>query len=319
MPVRNRLAEMHPEITAWRHDLHENPELMYDLPRTAGVVEGKLKEFGCDEVVPGIGQTGVVGVIHGRKRGSGKVIGFRADMDALPITEETGLPHASKNPGKMHACGHDGHTTMLLGAARYLAETRNFSGRVALIFQPAEEWGGGAEVMVKEGIMERFGIGQVYALHNAPGVELGRFEGAPGALMAAVDTLTVHVTGRGGHGAHPEETVDPVAAIVQMVGAFLGAYKRRVPVIVDGFIVTAAAYVASLVEPACREYMIFAHKSHESGHKYLLEELNAQPLLDLELRLGEGTGAVLAVPLVQAAAEFYNTMASFEDAGVTVP
>ena len=225
MPVLNRIADYAPQMTEWRRHLHQHPETRFDCEQTAAFIASRLREFGITEIHEGIAQSGIVAIIEGQ--GEGPTIGLRADIDALPITEETGLPHASKNPGKMHACGHDGHTTMLLGAARYLAETRNFSGRVALIFQPAEEWGGGAEVMVKEGIMERFGIGQVYALHNAPGVEFGRFEGAPGALMAAVDTLTVHVTGRGGHGAHPEETVDPVAAIVQMVGALQTIVSRN--------------------------------------------------------------------------------------------
>ena len=156
MPVRNRFAELLPELTEWRRDLHTHPELGFDLPRTSAFVADKLREFGCDEVVTGIATSGVVGLIRGR--GPGRTIGLRADMDALPILEATGAEHASQTPGKMHACGHDGHTTMVLGAARYLAETRNFNGTVAVIFQPAEEGGGGGEVMVKEGLMERFGI-----------------------------------------------------------------------------------------------------------------------------------------------------------------
>ncbi len=225
MPVLNRIADYAADMTEWRRHLHQYPETRLDCPETAAFIARRLREFGISEIHEGIAQTGIVAIIDGQ--GDGPTIGLRADFDALRITEETGLPHASKVPGKMHACGHDGHTTMLLGAARYLAETRNFAGRVALIFQPGEEWGGGAGVMVDEGIMERFNIGQVYALHNHPGVELGRFEGRAGPLMAAVDTLTVHVTGRGGHGAHPEETVDPVAAIVQMVGALQTIVSRN--------------------------------------------------------------------------------------------
>lgn len=225
MPVLNRIADYVPQMTEWRRHLHQNPETRFDCENTAAFIAARLREFGITEIHEGIAQSGIVAIIEGQ--GEGQTIGLRADIDALPVTEETGLPYASQVPGKMHACGHDGHTTMLLGAARYLAETRNFRGRVALIFQPAEEWGGGAGVMVEEGVMERFDIAQVYALHNSPGVPFGRFEGRAGPLMAAVDTLWVTVTGRGGHGAHPEETADPVAAIVQMVGALQSIVARN--------------------------------------------------------------------------------------------
>jgi hippurate hydrolase len=212
MPVINRVADLHDEITAWRRDFHENPELLYDVHRTAGIVEQKLREFGCDEVVPGIGQTGVVAVIKGRKNGSGKVIGLRADMDALPIEEATDLPYKSKVPGKMHACGHDGHTAMLLGAAKYLAETRNFDGTAIMIFQPAEEGGGGGDAMVKDGLMTRWGIQEVYGLHNMPGIPLGTFAVRKGPAMAAADRFIIDIEGKGGHGAMPHLCVDPVQA-----------------------------------------------------------------------------------------------------------
>ncbi|KPQ07832.1 MAG: hippurate hydrolase [Rhodobacteraceae bacterium HLUCCA12] len=225
MPVLNRIAEFAPDLTEWRRHLHMHPETRFDCHGTAAFIVEKLRAFGVDEVHEGIAESGVIGIINGQ--GAGPTIGLRADTDALPITEETGLPHASVVDGKMHACGHDGHTTMLLGAARYLAETRNFAGRVALIFQPGEEWGGGAGVMVRDGVMERFEIDQIYALHNAPGVPQGRFETRPGPIMAAVDTLTVTVTGRGGHGAHPEGAVDPVAAIVSMVAALQTIVSRN--------------------------------------------------------------------------------------------
>jgi len=225
MPVINRIADYAADMTAWRRHLHAHPETRFDCEGTAAYIVDRLRDFGITEVHQGIAQSGLVAIIEGQ--GEGPTIGLRADIDALPITEESGADWASTVPGKMHACGHDGHTTMLLGAARYLAETRNFAGRVALIFQPAEEWGGGAGVMVDEGVMERFGIAQVYALHNAPGVPLGRFEGRAGPIMAAVDTLTVTVTGRGGHGAHPEECIDPVAAIVTMVGALQTIVSRN--------------------------------------------------------------------------------------------
>jgi hippurate hydrolase len=211
MPIINRVADLHDEITGWRRDFHENPELLYDVHRTAGIVAEKLKEFGI-EVTTGIGKTGVVGVIKGRKNGSGKVIGLRADMDALPIEEATDVPYKSKIPGKMHACGHDGHTAMLLGAAKYLAETRNFDGTAVVIFQPAEEGGAGGEAMVKDGLMERWGINEVYGMHNMPGIPLGHFAVRKGPSMAAADRFIIDIEGKGGHGAMPHLCVDPVQA-----------------------------------------------------------------------------------------------------------
>lgn len=208
MPVINRIADLQDNITAWRRDLHQHPELMFDVHRTAGVVEQKLKEFGCDEVVPGIGRTGVVAVIKGKTNTSGKVIGMRADMDALPIIETSGVEHSSTVEGKMHACGHDGHTAMLLGAAQYLAETRNFDGEVVVIFQPAEEGGGGGKEMVDDGMMERFGVQEVYGMHNMPGAAVGDFAIRPGPYMAAADKLEISITGKGGHAAMPHTTVD---------------------------------------------------------------------------------------------------------------
>jgi hippurate hydrolase len=209
---------MQDEIAGWRRHLHQTPELNFDVFRTAAFVTEKLKEFGCDEVVTGLGQTGVVGLIRGRK-GDGAVIGLRADMDALPITEITGKPYASATPGKMHACGHDGHTAMLLGAAKYLAEARNFAGAVAVIFQPAEEGGGGGNEMVKDGMMERFGIEKVFGMHNMPGLPVGQFALRPGAIMAATAEFTITVKGRGGHAAMPHGTIDPIVIASQLVGA----------------------------------------------------------------------------------------------------
>ncbi|MCX7302063.1 MAG: M20 family metallopeptidase [Rhodobacterales bacterium] len=219
MPIKNRLAEMQDEIAAWRRDIHENPELMYDTHRTAALVAEKLREFGCDEVVEGIGRTGVVGVIKGKTDRRGHVVGLRADMDALPILEATGLPYASKTPGKMHACGHDGHTAMLLGAAKYLAETRNFDGAVAVVFQPAEEGGAGGEAMVKDGLIERFRIKEIYGMHNAPGVPVGHFTIRPGAFYAATDNFTIQVIGKGGHAAQPHASVDTTVMASQIVVA----------------------------------------------------------------------------------------------------
>lgn len=216
MPVRNRFAELHDEIAAWRQDFHEHPELQFDVHRTAGIVADKLREFGCDDVVTGIGKTGVVGIIKGKGTGT-RCIGLRADMDALPIHEDTGVSYASKTPGKMHACGHDGHTAMLLGAAKYLAETRNFDGTVALIFQPAEEGGGGGREMVKDGMMDRFGIDEVYGMHNIPGRDLGEFAIRSGAFYAATGLFEVELHGRGGHAAYPHDTIDPMIAASQLV------------------------------------------------------------------------------------------------------
>src|SRR5882757_6570266 len=187
MPIVNRVAAMHEEITAWRRDLHAHPELGFDVHRTAGIVADKLKAFGCDEIVPGIGRTGVVGVIKGRDTASGKVVGLRADMDALPILEATGVAYASTTPGKMHACGHDGHTAMLLGAAKYLCETRNFDGQAVVIFQPDEEGLTGAKAMLADGLLQRFGVQEVFGMHTSPGHEVGTFAMRAGSIMAAAD------------------------------------------------------------------------------------------------------------------------------------
>jgi hippurate hydrolase len=206
MPVLNRIAAYAPEMKGWRQHLHRHPELSFDCVNTAAFIVERLREIGVDEVHTGIAQTGIVAVINGSA--PGPTIGLRADMDALPIVEITGADYASTIAGKMHACGHDGHVTMLLGAAKYLAETRRFAGRVALIFQPAEEDGAGGQVMVQEGIMDRFDIAQVYGIHNAPNLPFGQFFTTPGALMASVDTAFVYITGKGGHGANPHECVD---------------------------------------------------------------------------------------------------------------
>ncbi|CAN7440727.1 M20 family metallopeptidase [Rhizobium rhizogenes] len=215
MPILNRAAELQDEVTEWRRHIHTNPELLYAVEKTAAFVAEKLKSFGVDEVVTGIGRTGVVGLIRGR--GPGHTVGLRADMDALPLTEISGKPWASTTPGKMHACGHDGHTAMLLGAAKYLAETRNFSGNVAVIFQPAEEGGAGGDAMVKDGMMERFEIAEVYGMHNLPGLPVGQFAIRKGPIMAATDEFTVTIKGRGGHAAMPHKTIDPIAIGAQIV------------------------------------------------------------------------------------------------------
>ncbi|CCD88530.1 putative Amidohydrolase family protein; hippurate hydrolase (Benzoylglycine amidohydrolase) [Bradyrhizobium sp. ORS 285] len=230
MPIVNRVADLQPDIQAWRRDIHSHPELLYEVHRTAAFVADRLREFGCDEVVTGLGKTGVVGVIKGRKPGNGdvKVLGLRADMDALPIEEITGLPYASKTPGMMHACGHDGHTAMLLGAARYLAETRNFAGEVAVIFQPAEEGGGGADAMIKDGLIDRFKIDQVYGMHNGPGLPVGAFAIRQGPLMASTDSVDITIEGHGGHAAKPHNCIDSLMVGAQLVTALQQVVARNV-------------------------------------------------------------------------------------------
>jgi hippurate hydrolase len=231
MPIVNRVADLHPEITAWRRDIHQHPELLYDVHRTSAFVAARLREFGCDEIVTGLGKTGVVGVIKGKKtaaNGDIKVIGLRADMDALPIEEATDLPYASKSKGVMHACGHDGHTAMLLGAARYLAETRNFAGTAVVIFQPAEEGGAGAAAMIKDGLMERFGIEQVYGMHNGPGIPLGAFAIRPGPIMAATDAVDISIEGYGGHASRPHKCIDSVLVGSQLITALQQIVARSV-------------------------------------------------------------------------------------------
>ena len=226
MAVINRIAEFADEIVGWRRDFHRHPELGYDLPRTSSRVADLLRSFGVDEVVTGIAQTGVVGVIKGR--GAGTTIGLRADMDALPINERTGSPYASLTPGRMHACGHDGHTAMLLGAAKYLAETRNFDGTAVLIFQPAEEGGAGGKAMVEAGVMDRFGIREVYGVHNMPGQAAGSIALRPGGLMAASDAFDIIIEGKGGHAAWPQNTVDPVVISAQVIMALHTIVSRNV-------------------------------------------------------------------------------------------
>ncbi len=225
MPIINRIADIAPDMTTWRRHLHTIPELGFDCPKTAAFIKERLEEFGVDEIHEGIAQTGIVAIINGT--GEGPTIGLRADFDALPIEEETGVEYVSTHPGKMHACGHDGHTAMLLGAAKYLIETRNFSGRVALIFQPAEEDGGGAQVMCQEGMMDRFDVKEVYGIHNFPGAPFGTFHTTPGPIMAAVDSFTIHIKGRGGHGAMPHETADPVVAACGIVQAIQTIISRN--------------------------------------------------------------------------------------------
>ncbi|QQA44043.1 M20 aminoacylase family protein [Pelagovum pacificum] len=266
MPIKNRFSELLPEITEWRRDLHQHPELLFDTHRTAGFVAEKLEEFGVDELVTGIGQTGVVAVIKGRSDSKGRVIGLRADMDALPIEEATGLDYASRTPGQMHACGHDGHTAMLLGAAKYLAETRNFDGTVVLIFQPAEEGGGGGKVMVDEGMMDRWNIQEVYGMHNWPGLPLGTLAIRPGPFFAAADEFNIVVTGKGGHAAKPHETVDSTVVASHIVIA-LQTIVSRVVDPVENLVVSVTA-----VESSSKAHNVIPARVHLRGTARTMDE-----------------------------------------------
>lgn len=259
MPVKNRFAELLPEITEWRRDLHEHPEILFETHRTAGVVADKLKAFGCDEIVTGIGRTGVVGVIKGKTNTSGKVIGLRADMDALPIHEATGLEYASKTDGAMHACGHDGHTAMLLGAAKYLSETRNFDGTVVVIFQPAEEGGGGGREMCEDGMMDKFGIQEVYGMHNWPGRPVGSFSIRSGAFFAATDQFEIIVEGKGGHAAKPQDTVDSVVVAAHVVTALQTISSRNADP-VDPVVVSVTS-----IESSSKAFNVIAQRTHLKG------------------------------------------------------
>jgi hippurate hydrolase len=252
MPIVNRVADLHAEITAWRRDFHAHPELQYDVHRTAAAVADKLKSFGCDEVATGIGRTGVVGVIRGRKAG-GKVVGLRADMDALPIEEATNLPYKSTVPGKMHACGHDGHTAMLLGAAKYLADTRNFAGTAVVIFQPAEEGGAGARAMIGDGLFERFGIQEVFGMHNYPGIPVGQFAIRSGPLMASTDSITIKLEGKGAHAAFPHQGVDTLLAGAQIVNQLQSIVARNVDPL-DAAVVSICVFQAGHADNVIPQY-----------------------------------------------------------------
>ena len=285
MPVRNRFAELHPEITAWRRDIHQNPEILYDTHRTSALVADKLREFGCDEVVTGIGRTGVVGVIKGKVDTKGRVIGLRADMDALPMQEQTGLDYASKTPGAMHACGHDGHTAMVLGAAKYLAETRNFDGTAVVIFQPAEEGGNGAEAMCRDGLMDRFGIQEVYAMHNVPGLPTGQFAIRSGPLLAAADEFDIHLEGRGGHAAKPQDTVDTTVMLSQVIVALQTIVARNADPTLQ------AVLSVTSVETSSTAFNVIPHSTRVRG----TVRTHSNEMRDLiERRLTEVTQSVAA-------------------------
>lgn len=257
MPILNRVAELTDEVVAWRRHLHAIPELHFDLPKTSSFVADKLRCFGCDEVVTGLGKTGVVAIVEG-SRGAGRTIALRADMDALPIVEAVDRPYASTSPGSMHACGHDGHTAMLLGAAKFLAETRNFAGKVVLIFQPDEEGGHGSKAMLDEGLMDRFAVEQVFGLHNLPGAPIGSFAIRNGALMAATTEFFIEVTGYGGHAASPHKAVDPVLVGTQIATAIYSIVSRTIDP-------TEAAVVSITKFHAGDALNVISEKAHLAG------------------------------------------------------
>ena len=284
MPVINRIAAMQDEVAEWRQDLHAHPELGFDLHRTAGVVVEKLTAFGCDEIVPGIGMTGVVGIIKGRKTASGRVMGLRADMDALPIMEATGLPYASKIPGKMHACGHDGHTSMLLGAAKYLCETRNFDGTVCVIFQPNEEGLTGGLAMLEDGLIDRFGINELYGMHTWPGTALGKFGIRPGPLLAAADRFTIEIAGKGAHAMAPHTSVDPVIVAAHTITALQTIASRNINPL-------DAVVVSTCMVRAGDAFNIIPETATLSGTVRTLSESVREAVQARLIAIAEGTAA----------------------------
>ncbi|PRY80239.1 hippurate hydrolase [Yoonia maritima] len=307
MPVKNRFAELLPEITAWRRDLHENPEILFETHRTSAMVADKLKEFGCDEIVTGIGRTGVVGVIKGKTDSSGKVIGLRADMDALPIHEQTGLEYKSKTDGAMHACGHDGHTAMLLGAAKYLAETRNFDGTVVVIFQPAEEGGGGGREMCEDGMMDRWNIQEVYGMHNWPGHEVGSFAIRPGAFFAATDQFDITIEGLGGHAAKPHQTVDSVVVAAHVVTALQTIASRNADP-VDQVVVSVTS-----IESSSKAFNVIAQRVHLKGTvRTMSKEMRDQAETRLKA-ICEGTAATFGATAEVTYYRGYPCMVNHEE------
>ena len=307
MPVKNRFAELLPEITAWRRDLHENPEILFETHRTSAMVADKLKEFGCDEIVTGIGRTGVVGVIKGKTDTAGKVIGLRADMDALPIHEQTGLEYKSKTDGAMHACGHDGHTAMLLGAAKYLAETRNFDGTVVVIFQPAEEGGGGGREMCEDGMMDRWNIQEVYGMHNWPGHEVGSFAIRPGAFFAATDQFDITIEGLGGHAAKPHQTVDSVVVAAHVVTALQTIASRNADP-VDQVVVSVTS-----IESSSKAFNVIAQRVHLKGTvRTMSKEMRDQAETRLKA-ICEGTAATFGATAEVTYYRGYPCMVNHEE------
>jgi amidohydrolase len=307
MPVKNRFAEMLPEITAWRHDLHAHPEILFETHRTSAFVAEKLKEFGCNEVVTGIGRTGVVAVIEGKRNTSGKVIGLRADMDALPMQEQTDLPYKSKMDGAMHACGHDGHTSMLLGAAKYLSETRNFDGTVVLIFQPAEEGGGGGREMCADGMMDRWGIQEVYGMHNWPGVPVGQFAIRPGAFFAATDTFEVAIEGKGGHAAKPHLSLDTTVVASHVVIA-LQTIASRIVSPIEHVVVSVTGF-----ETSSKAFNVIPQKVHLRGTIRTMSNATRDLAEKSFISIVEGTAAAFGATATVDFKRGYPVMVNSEE------
>ena len=298
MPIRNRIADLHDEVTGWRRDMHKNPELMFETHQTSAFIADKLREFGCDEVVTGIGRTGVVAVIKGKTDRAGKVVGLRADMDALPIKEATGLEYASQTEGVMHACGHDGHSAMLLGAAKYLAETRNFDGALVVIFQPAEEGGGGAREMCEDDMMARWNIQEVYGMHNWPQMPAGQFAIRSGAFFAASDMFDIKITGKGGHAAKPQETIDPTVVASHLVLALQSIVSRNANP-VDQMVVSVTSF-----ETSSTAFNVIPESVHLRGTVRTLS-VEMRDLAEKRLiELAEGTAAAFGA---SADAEYRRT------------
>ncbi|MEL6685215.1 MAG: M20 aminoacylase family protein [Pseudomonadota bacterium] len=307
MPIKNRFSELLPEITAWRRDLHEHPEILFETHRTSAVVAEKLKEFGCDEIVTGIGRTGVVGVIKGKANTSGKVIGLRADMDALPIHEQTGLDYKSKVDGAMHACGHDGHTAMLLGAAKYLSETRNFDGTVVVIFQPAEEGGGGGKEMCDDGMMDRWGIQEVYGMHNWPGRPVGSFAIRPGAFFAAADQFEMTIEGKGGHAAKPQETIDTTVVASQIVIALQTIASRNADP-VEQIVVSVTSF-----ETSSKAHNVIPQRVHMRGTVRTLSAATRDLAEKRLVEIAKGTAATFGATAEVEYIRGYPVMVNSED------
>jgi amidohydrolase len=307
MPVKNRFAEMLPEIIAWRHDLHAHPEILFETHRTSAFVAEKLKEFGCNEVVTGIGRTGVVAVIEGKRNTSGKVIGLRADMDALPMQEQTDLPYKSKMDGAMHACGHDGHTSMLLGAAKYLSETRNFDGTVVLIFQPAEEGGGGGREMCADGMMDRWGIQEVYGMHNWPGVPVGQFAIRPGAFFAATDTFEVAIEGKGGHAAKPHLSLDTTVVASHVVIA-LQTIASRIVSPIEHVVVSVTGF-----ETSSKAFNVIPQKVHLRGTIRTMSNATRDLAEKSFISIVEGTAAAFGATATVDFKRGYPVMVNSEE------
>jgi amidohydrolase len=302
MPVIARIADFADDLTAWRQDFHAHPELGFEEVRTAGLVAERLAAWGI-EVHPGVGRTGVVGVLRGR--GGGQTIGLRADMDALPIEERTNLPYASRTPGKMHACGHDGHTTMLLGAARYLAETRDFDGTVVFIFQPAEEGLGGARAMIKDGLFKKFPCDEVYGLHNAPDGPRGRVGIRVGPAMAAADFFDIRITGRGTHGARPEKGNDPIVVAFTLGQAMQSIVSRNVDPL-------KTAVVSITQVHAGAAYNVIPGEAHMAGTMRTFDPEVRQLTRDRVRALAAGMAKAYDVEIAVEIADIFSVLVNSE-------